>query len=170
MGLGIMAGVVMVMHPAPGMVMIFLASRMVVHIPVGVIMHMFMGVGVYRLIMAVFMVMDMSVGMAVLMFMLQFLDGGEGALAIGKRQPVETAQFVILHENRGGQVPYDSALVHHHGALGDFFNKKQVMADQQQGFVKGFQNRHQQLFSPGIQPCRGFIQDEQIRVHGKDTA
>lgn len=169
-GFGIMAGMGMVMYQAPGMVMGFLSPGMGVHKPVGVLVQVLMGVGVHGLAMAVGVFMDMQVGVAVLMFMLQFPDGGEGALPKGKREPVEAAQFVILHEISGGQVPYDPALVHHQGALGQFFNKKHIMAHQQQGFVKGFQDGHELFFSPGIQPGRGFIQDEQVRVHGKHTA
>lgn len=80
--LGRMAGVVMVMHQALGMVMGFLSAGMGVHKPVGVLMQMLMGVGVHRPAMAVGMVMDMEVRVSVLMFVLQFPDGGESALPV----------------------------------------------------------------------------------------
>ena len=61
--LGRMAGVVMVMHQALGMVMGFLSAGMGVHKPVGLLM-------------------DMEVRVSVLMFVLQFPDGGESALPV----------------------------------------------------------------------------------------
>jgi hypothetical protein len=170
MGFGFVAGVVMFMHPAVGMVMGFCAPRMGVHEPVGMIMQVLMGVGVHGAAVAVGMIMDVQMGMAVFVFMLQLPDGCGRMPAIGKRQAVESAQLVILHEIRGGQVPDDPALVHHQGSVSQFFNEKQVMAHQQKRLVKGFQNGHEKFFSPGIQAGRGFIQDEEIRVHGKHTA
>jgi hypothetical protein len=170
MGFGFVAGMIVVMHQAVGMVMGFCAPGVGVHKPVRVIMQVLMAVGMHGQAVAVGVIMDMPVGMAVFVFMLQLPDGCGRALAVGKRQAVETAKFVILHENRGGQIPDDTALVHYQGAMGQFFNKKQVMAHQQKRLIKSFQNGHELFFSPGVQAGRGFIQDEQVRVHGKDTA
>jgi hypothetical protein len=170
MRFGFVAGMLVVMHPAVGMVMGFSAPGVGVHKPMRVIMQVLMGMGVHGPVMAVGMIMDVQVGMEVLMFMLQFPDGGGGALPKGKREAVEIAQFVVLHEIKGGQISNDPALVHHQGAVGQFFNEKQVMAHQQKRFIKGVQNGHELFFAPWVQSGRGFIQNEQIRVHGKDTA
>ena len=84
MGFGFVAGVIVVMHQAVGMVMGFCAPGMGVHKPVGMIMQVLMGVSVQGPSVAVGVVMDVQVGMAVFMFMLQLPDGRGRALAIGK--------------------------------------------------------------------------------------
>ncbi len=99
MRFGFVAGMLVLMHQAVGMVMGFPASGVGVHKPVGMIMQMFMGMGVDGASVAVGVVMDVQVGMTVFMFMLQLLDGKSRALSIGKRQTVVTAQFVILHKS-----------------------------------------------------------------------
>jgi hypothetical protein len=68
MEFGFVAGMLMVMHPAVGVVMGFCAP----------------GVGVHGPSVAVGMVMDVQMGMAVFMFMLQLPDGCGRALTIGK--------------------------------------------------------------------------------------
>jgi len=162
-----MIGVVVVVEASRGVVMATGFSGMGVQETVVVLVYMFVKVGMFHIAMPMCVIVQVVVLVAVFVFMLQGADGAAAVLPVGVRQTVETTQAVVLQKCMGGHIFQDLSLVHHQGSPGQRLDKKDVVADQQQGDVKIPQDFQQQFFSPGVQTGRGFVQDKQSGLHGQ---